>query len=245
MLSHMMADILQIASMVLFPRSCAGCGARDSVLCDACSQLFLRWRERSIAHSFTVFSCGQYTRAVRNAVLAWKDHGDEELDALLAGFLAERIICVLKNILSTDVQVCVAPAPSSPKSVQSRGRAHMNIISIRIVQQINAYTQQQGSNCRAHMCPCLHIDAKIRKSVTASHRKERAERLSKGLLYEPQHAGDAEGSKRCTIILDDIVTSGATLRACVRLLRSRGEHVLAAFTLSDADRHTPDNAYYA
>lgn len=71
---------------LLFPRGCAGCDKPDEVLCEACRALF----SQPTAQSFDGvamqrwFACGWYRGTVRRAVLAWKDHGDEECDRAFA-----------------------------------------------------------------------------------------------------------------------------------------------------------------
>lgn len=72
---------------VLFPRCCAGCGMPDSILCGSCSALLHRRLSRPLHDYFTdpdmactVYSCSAYNGCIRQAILSWKDHGDEELD---------------------------------------------------------------------------------------------------------------------------------------------------------------------
>ena len=82
---------------LLFPRGCAGCDKPDEVLCEACRALF----SQPTAQSFDGvamqrwFACGWYRGTVRKAVLAWKDHGDEECDRAFAD-----AICALAKRLA-------------------------------------------------------------------------------------------------------------------------------------------------
>lgn len=81
-----MARACSMVVNLLFPRGCAGCDKPDEVLCEACRALF----SQPTAQSFDGvamqrwFACGWYRGTVRRAVLAWKDHGDEECDRAFA-----------------------------------------------------------------------------------------------------------------------------------------------------------------
>ncbi len=227
--------------MIIFPRGCAGCGQRDEVLCAQCSQLFDCRIEREIAHSFMVFSCAYYDKEVREALLSWKDHNDEELDDEFGPVMARRCINELKNYMWDVVdtnrmrELCVIPVPSSPQSLRRRGRVHMKPLCTYIVRAINQYAHVQGLYIHAHVCSSLSIDKRVHKAVTDSGRRARLKRLDKRLALRSCRAG---GISREAILVDDIVTTGATLRSCVRVLRSAGIEIVGAFALADAHVET-------
>ena len=117
---------------LLFPRGCAGCDKPDEVLCEACRALF----SQPTAQSFDGvamqrwFACGWYRGTVRKAVLAWKDHGDEECDRAFADAIcalakASGVIDFVRDRHGSCHDVVVVPAPSSPASIRRRGRKHM------------------------------------------------------------------------------------------------------------------------
>lgn len=74
---------------VLAPRVCAGCGVESEVLCADCRQQLTMIRKRSLKHGLNVYVCGSYRGALRNAILAWKDHDDYECGRVYAYYLAE------------------------------------------------------------------------------------------------------------------------------------------------------------
>lgn len=127
-----MARACSMVVNLLFPRGCAGCDKPDEVLCEACRALF----SQPTAQSFDGvamqrwFACGWYRGTVRRAVLAWKDHGDEECDRAFADAIcalakASGVIDFVRDRHGSCHDVVVVPASSSPASIRRRGRKHM------------------------------------------------------------------------------------------------------------------------
>lgn len=86
--------VWKAVSFVLFPRGCAGCDAPDEVLCRQCTEEFRQYPVRPVSapvRSGEVWACAWYRGSARQAVLRWKDHGDEEADAPLCALLRELV----------------------------------------------------------------------------------------------------------------------------------------------------------
>ena len=86
--------VWKAVSFVLFPRGCAGCDAPDEVLCRQCTEEFRQHPVRPVSapvRSGEVWACAWYRGSARQAVLRWKDHGDEEADAPLCALLRELV----------------------------------------------------------------------------------------------------------------------------------------------------------
>ncbi|TCD54608.1 ComF family protein [Alloscardovia theropitheci] len=230
----MIQELWQALLLIIFPRSCAGCGTKDTILCKKCMRLFDKDIEREIAHSFMAFSCAYYEKEARSAILSWKDHGDEELDSILGAIMARRCIRILEPLLSRQMQLCIVPVPSSPSSIRHRRRAHMIPIAREVARRINTSFSEGTTHCSAHVCPILSIDKRVHKAVTASGKQNRLRRLDRRLQIKPCTHGESS----YVILMDDIVTTGATLRSCVRMLRLHGKEVIACCALCDA--HTEE-----
>ncbi len=117
---------------VLFSRGCAGCDAPDEVLCGTC----MRGLVQPVCFDLPAtvcgigMACGSYHGPLRRAVLAWKDHGDAECDgpfsdAMVALLQAEP----LRSTLDQVGAVAVVPAPSSWRSICTRGRSQLDPIA--------------------------------------------------------------------------------------------------------------------
>lgn len=242
---HTLQHFFFVLSLVIFPRSCAGCGRCDVVLCKDCSRLFHFLHSRRITPVMTVFSVARYKGCVRCAILSWKDHDDEELTSYFAHALCRGVeysIPFLYRCLQTDIHdntvfmnsqylsLCVVPVPSSMKSLRKRGRNHIFPLAQAVSQELNQDFSQSGYDVRAHVCPCLSMSKKVRKSVQNSSKAERSMRLNHGLVMKK-----CDHQSRYAVLVDDIVTTGSTVRSCARVLKDNGKNLVAAYTLADAD----------
>lgn len=231
----MIPSFLRMLSLIICSRRCAGCGRKDAVLCNSCMQYFDDSYTRDIAPTLRVLSCACYQGPVRQAILSWKDHGDEELDLLFASLLAVRCVDAIEHY-DEEVSWCIVPAPSSQSSLRRRGRAHMHNVAQLISRMMNAYSRAYGLAWSAHVCDAVGMTPQVHKAVTANDRHNRLHRLDKGLRLCATHSM----AHAQVILIDDIVTTGSTMRACIRFLRSHHAQIVVACCLADVREQNAD-----
>lgn len=206
---------------VALPRGCAGCDAPDAVLCPECRALFAG------AVAFPAprtamgegFACAPYRGAVRRAVLGWKDHGDEECDGVFAELLGALAVGVLDRGRSP---LLVVPAPSSASSMRRRGRWHMRPLARAVARRLRDY------GTPTVMAPALRSVHVRGRSVETATAAERAARVGGRVAVRPGMA--LRG--RDVVVVDDIVTTGATVRQCCAALRRAGARVVTCLALA-------------
>ena len=213
---------------LLLPRGCAGCDAPDETLCPACLPFFGALRSwRLPGTSFPCHACADYRGPVRQAVLAWKDHGDVELDRVFARIMERAVEDAVRagGVPASRGSLLVVPLPSSARSVRRRGRVHVRPLA-RAVGGALAWC-----GVDARVVDALTVRGVRSKSVEASDVRSRRRRLSDGVVCR-----DAEALRGCDVVLvDDIVTTGSTVAQCARVVEGAGGRVVAAFALA----HTP------
>lgn len=235
-------SLFDAVTRLLLPRGCAGCDAPDAVLCAHCRSAFLDTQRRSLAQTSmrAGYACGRYDGVVRHAILQWKDHGDEECTGSFALLLEGLVVRTGMLDAWRAHDILIVPVPSSARSIRQRGRWHM----LALAKRLAALLRQRG--VRAVVAPVLYMERRVDKAVQSLDPAERAER-AKGAL-RCRDVADARGPRAAgavgragtvdragegyAVVLDDIVTTGATMRRCIHLLQGQGLTVLTSLALA-------------
>ena len=122
----------------------------------------------------------------------------------------------------TPTQILVVPAPSSPQSMRARGRRHLWPLAKAIASELAAGGAQ---SCAVN---ALGISRVHGKAVETNNASGRAARLKKRL--EVSDPGFIAG--KSVLILDDIVTTGTTMRRCAEAVREAGGQVIGGIALA-------------
>lgn len=122
----------------------------------------------------------------------------------------------------TPTQIFVVPAPSSPQSMRARGRRHLWPLAKAIASELAA---GGAESCAVN---ALGISRVHGKAVETNNASGRAARLKERL--EVADPGFIAG--KSVLILDDIVTTGTTMRRCAEAVREAGGQVIGGIALA-------------
>lgn len=197
--------------------ACAGCGRPGWGVCGECRAL-LGCRASPVFRppppglDFPVtWATWDYSPQAKGIIVHHKDRGAWAL----VGTLAHPIAAAMDALLSGCVQdVSVVPIPSDPRTVRERGYDHGTALARAVVRRWNC-----GRGPRAHLELAL-----VRQRLAG----DQAE-LGVGGRWANQ-AGSMAGRRgsRPVVIIDDVVTTGATLAEAQRALQASGRYVLGA-----------------
>jgi len=165
-----------------------------------------------------VFALGRYAGARRRAIVAMKDRGRTDLSAPLARSLGLGVHRLLTWGL-LDVPVTVVPAPTRGWAARRRGGDPV----ARIV------TLATAGNADVTVVAALRMKALARDSAglnSADRERNIAGRVLRTRRPLPPGAE--------VLLVDDIVTTGATARESVRMLHGAGARVAAVLALAAA-----------
>jgi len=221
--------LLQDLAALLVPVSCPGCGLLDVRLCRSCANWWSgparrverqapRLDDLSGTPMFPVWALADYAESGRGQVVAWKDKGREDLTKVFAAALKREASAVMQQ---TGPIAAVIPMPSSAKSQRQRGRAHLAPLA-------KAAAQAVTSNGPHRVKPVWLLRKHGRSDqVGRGARARGTARLSVRRLAERNIPKGAR-----ILLLDDVVTTGATLAAAHASLTQAGYHTVGALVLA-------------
>ncbi|WP_102142796.1 ComF family protein [Mycobacterium hubeiense] len=206
---------------LVLPLECGGCGAPSTRWCPACAdELQVKCDEPHIVAprldpGAPVLSLGRYAGARRQAIVAMKEHGRADLIDPLAAALQHGLHHLLEwGVVGTPLTV--VPAPTRRTAARRRGGDPVTRMAVK------AAAGHPGVTVRN----ALRMRAWVRDSV--------------GLSSTDRQRNVAGRVKLCTpvtgtvLVVDDIVTTGATAAESVRILRSAGAQVAGVLALAHA-----------
>jgi predicted amidophosphoribosyltransferase len=209
---------------LVLPLECGGCGVPSTRWCDACARdLRVRPDEPHLITprvnpALPVFSLGRYAGARRNAIVAVKEHGRADLIAPLGAALGEGIARLLTwGVIG--LAVTVVPAPTRRLAARRRGGDPVTRMALTAT-----------ADCRhATVVQALRMRALVRDSVGLSSAARQRNVAGRVRLCRP-----SAGFVGDVVVVDDIVTTGATASESVRTLQTAGAHVVAVLALAHA-----------
>ncbi|TGD84146.1 ComF family protein [Mycolicibacterium sp. CH28] len=206
---------------LVLPRECGGCGAPSTTWCAACAAILTVHDDEPhvvtprIDPGVPVFALGRYAGARRQAIVAVKEHGRRDLVAPLAQVLAVGIHHLISwGIL--DTPVTVVPAPTRASAARRRGGDPVRRIAAEATRDHPDIAVTQALRTRAFVRDSVGLTSADRERNLAGRIK----------LIRPVRGE--------VLLVDDIVTTGATARESVRILEVGGAKVTAVLTLAHA-----------
>ncbi len=225
---------LDAALDLVLPRPCPGCGGPDP-WCAGCDAT-LRGRPRRIqlpeqhpepARNHTApllppaWALTRYRDPVRSAIVAGKERGRRDLPSVL-GVALGRGLFRLRRLGLLPPTVWLVPAPSRRSAARARGGDPVATMARAAARWL------AGRGCSTGVAPCLVTGGAARDSVGLDA-AGRAANLQNRVRWVP--AG-APPSGTPVVLIDDVLTTGATSAVACQALRTAGVQVCAVLVLA-------------
>jgi len=202
---------------LVLPQACAGCAEPSALLCDACRRALAGLRPAPAVPSPCppglprTWAAGTYGGPLRGALLAHKERGRLALAAPLGALLAGAVAALRSPAV-------LVPVPSSRSAVRARGHDH----ALRLARAAAAAGGGRAT-------PLL-VPARVVADQGGLGAQERADNLAGALRVRRPLDGLP------VVVVDDVVTTGATLVEAARALREGGAAVRGCAVLAATQR---------
>jgi predicted amidophosphoribosyltransferase len=209
---------------LVLPLECGGCAVPSTRWCNACAKELAmspdapRVVTPRVDPGVPVFALGRYAGARRQAIVAMKDRGRIDLSAPLARVLALGVHRLLLWGL-LDVPLTIVPAPTRSWAARRRGGDPVTRIA----------TLATAGHPHITVVRALRMKALARDSAGLGSAARERNIAGRVLLTSRRVQADHE-----VLLVDDIVTTGATARESVRVLQTAGARVSAVLALAAA-----------
>lgn len=208
-----LSQLLGLGLDLLFPPRCVGCRAEGSLLCLECQKSLSRidHHESNVPNVDGIRSLFPYDGVVRQAILQLKYYDVKALAVPLAK--------LLKQSLDAEPLPCdlLIPVPIHPSRLHERGYNQSALIARELGKLISVPLASDTLTRRRHTSP----------QAKAANLEERQRNVADAFYC----SGRKPEGKRI-LLIDDVCTSGATLRACASSLKAAGAISVWGLTLA-------------
>lgn len=214
---ELLADLLDL----VLPRSCAGCADPGRLLCRDCRSRLgppRAHRPEPCPDGLPpLVVAAPYAGVARGALLAHKERGRLGLVRPLGSALAAAVAA-----LDPPPGALLVPVPSSPEAVRERGHDHALRLATAAARGL------PGVRAR----PLLVVRRAVADQAGLGA-ADRAANLAGALAARRPLPG------RVVVVVDDVVTTGATLVEAARALHAAGARVHGAAAVAGTQRRAP------
>ncbi|MBH0008786.1 ComF family protein [Salinibacterium sp. SWN1162] len=211
-------DALRDAWALLMPVECAGCERVDRALCDECARrLVAQPSIHSTPQHLAVHYALRYEGRARRVLLAFKNHHRTDLARALSTSFLPALLQAIDAASSSDPAthpVQIVAVPSSRGAFRTRGYHPMALI-LRAAGVRHARVLRVAQETRSQ------------KLLSA---QQRADNVHGAFIATHSLAGIR------VIIVDDVLTTGATIDEAARAISAAGATVVGAATIGFTPR---------
>lgn len=206
---------------LVFPPACPLCGLEET---EGCLECLNSWRiapSIRLIDSIPILSPVGYDNRARAIVLAAKERGDR----LSRSFIVEAISSVVQKI-RPDESLALLPIPSSKITLRKRGDDFL----ARVVDEVAAKDSKRLQRISL-------LDFRFQVSDQSGLSMRNREKNLDGSLQIIDRFDQPFPHLPSLVIIDDVITTGSTMREAIRALRINSQlRIIAGVTACRSDR---------
>lgn len=207
-------SIIHRAIQWIFPITCSYCGKEDTWLCDQCINVLPRYSEKyhvdkPLQDIIVATSYGE--RAIANLIQTLKYNGVTTIAQSLSHLMIRRVEQIDKNslaaILKNPQKTIIVPVPLHPRKEKERGFNQADLLAQPFASHFSLPLATRALRRVKNTIPQASLTRQERLTNTIT-----AFALNQNFSVK----------KKNVILIDDVATTGATVRECARVLQKAG-----------------------
>jgi ComF family protein len=217
-----LATIFRDTLQFFLPRECAGCGAEGSDVCGYCVA-HLSGLAHRVSLSFTralfskpVIAVTGYTPLARAVVTSFKDRGRHGLAEPLSSLMAQAWSLTDLHHLPT----LLVPIPSARGGRMRRGYEPTAVLAQQLARRL----------------PAARGASVLERRVSDGFVQRKTLRRRQRLATPPRFVSRCDLRNEPVVIIDDVVTTGASLESAAHALQDAGANILGALVVASVQR---------
>jgi predicted amidophosphoribosyltransferase len=220
------ARALESAAGLVWPTQCAGCGEPDVRWCPRCHDRLVGQPREVHPPAWTglapIWAAAEYAGEVSRLLVAWKDRGRHDLTPLFARALVEVVTAALAGRGGVG-QVVLVAVPSSTAARRRRAGDRVGDLTAATARRMAWRPPVAALTSRRRLIDQAGLGADQRLGNRAG-------------AYRLRRGARARVNGRSVVLVDDIVTTGATVNEAVRVLEEAGAAVEAVVVVAATRR---------
>lgn len=204
----------------IFPKRCLGCGKNEEILCFFC----LNGIPKAGWTGDKIYPTLDYRDdKLKKALWLFKYGGYASFADIFGEIIYDKILEEISdiNVFSGENKFVLVPIPLSPAKLKKRGFNQSELIAQKIFSLGGKDIFAMGSD--------VLIKTKETESQMSVKQKEKRLRNLAG-AFAVNKGADLRGKN--IIIIDDIITTGATINEAAKVLKEAGAREVLAFTVA-------------
>jgi len=191
---------------LLFPPHCLNCGTLGNDLCSLCEVSWIAPSRQISKSPIPIWSSAHYSQMAMRIILLAKENNNRAARKILAMSISQSLSTLTKG--SPAGRVVLIPIPSSAKMNRKRGFIHGQVLAGEVAELIKY--------------PCIVLPI-LFHNRNVKDQSELPYSARQGNLHEAYSVNLTKGNlgpSDLIFLIDDLVTSGSSVREAVRALKS-------------------------
>ena len=229
MIIDSLREVAEGLRTLVFPELCLVCEREPVEICGQCVMPWKSSPSRFVINSLDIYAAVPYSNEVSGVVLKAKEDGLRIAQKLLAKALTRSIISWSRVV---DLNSCVlVPIPSTKKAIRRRGGSFLHPILQMSIHEL------AGKGFKSVQWKELLRHSKSVQDQSQLNHEQRWTNLNNAFQLIKNDREIKAIIDKQIILVDDVVTSGATLLSAESSLRERKMTVLGAATACASAHH--------